>query len=82
MPVVNMTTMLSVVRRVLGYQMTIAEWIGTTLLLSGPYLATGSVWSVTHTDHLAHLGVTARVVSVLGAIVAWPVLVVADVCTT
>ena len=43
---------------------------------------TGSVWSVTHTDHLAHLGVTARVVSVLGAIAAWPVLLLTDVCMT
>ncbi|HYJ55038.1 MAG TPA: hypothetical protein VEX40_05880 [Mycobacterium sp.] len=42
----------------------------------------GFVWSVTHTGHLAHLGVPARVVSLLAAIVVWPVLVVADVCTT
>ena len=77
-----MTTMLSVVRRVLDYQMTIAEWIGTALLLGAPYLMIGSVWSVTHTDHLAHLGALAKVVSFLGAIVAWPMLLVADLCVT
>ena len=78
----NMTTMLAFVRRVLGYQMTIAEWIGTALLLGAPYLVIGFVWSVTHTGHLAQLGVPARVVSLLAAIMVWPVLVVADVCTT
>jgi hypothetical protein len=74
--------MLSVVRRVLDYRMTIAEWIGTAVLIGTPYLLIGGVWSLTHTDRLAHLDGPAHVVSFLGAIAAWPVMLVADVCMT
>lgn len=30
--------MLTAVRKVLGFQMTIAEWIGTAIILAVPYL--------------------------------------------
>lgn len=72
----------SVVHRVLGYRMTIAEWVGTALLLGAPYLVIGLAWSATHTDHLARLAGAAKGVSFLAAIVSWPVLLVTDVCRT
>jgi hypothetical protein len=47
--------------------MTIAEWIGTALVLAMPYLAVGVVWSLAHDWHL-------------GSIVGWPVQLVTTVC--
>ncbi|ABK72394.1 hypothetical protein DIQ79_10170 [Mycolicibacterium smegmatis] len=72
--------MLTAVRKVLGFQMTIAEWIGTAIILAVPYLAIGTLWSLTHTGHLAGMGRLDAAVSVLGSIAAWPVLLFTDVC--
>jgi apolipoprotein N-acyltransferase len=62
--------------------MTIAEWIGLGLLAGLPYLLIGVVWSSTHTAHLAELSGADVVVSFLGSIASWPVLLVSDVCMT
>ncbi|MDZ4268231.1 MAG: hypothetical protein U1D00_21505 [Mycobacterium sp.] len=72
--------MLSDLRRVLDYEMTVAEWIGAALLAGVPYLAVGVVWSLTHTADLAGLGAPEKAAAFLWAVVAWPVLLVADVC--
>ncbi|ULN38744.1 hypothetical protein [Mycolicibacterium smegmatis] len=72
--------MLTAVRKVLGFQMTIAEWIGTAIILAVPYLLIGTLWSLTHTGHLAGMDRLDAAVSVLGSIAAWPVLLFTDVC--
>jgi hypothetical protein len=36
--------MLSILRRVLSFEMTIAEWIGTAVMLAAPYLVIGALW--------------------------------------
>ena len=72
--------MLATVRKFLGFEMTIAEWIGTAILAAIPYLVVGVVWSLTHTDQLGGLTGIDRTVSFLGAIVSWPVLLFSDVC--
>jgi hypothetical protein len=41
--------MLGAVKRVLSFEMTIAEWIGTAAMLAAPYLAVGVLWSLTVT---------------------------------
>ena len=74
--------MITGLRRILGYQMTIAEWIGTALILGIPYLVIGVIWSLTHTDHVSGLAGTDLVVSLLGSIVSWPVLFFSNVCMT
>ena len=61
--------MLTAVRRVLGFQMTIAEWIGTAVMLAVPYLAIGVLWALTHAR--GRQG---------GSIVWWPVMLVSTVC--
>jgi hypothetical protein len=48
--------------------MTIAEWIGTAVMLAVPYLLVGALWSVTHSGN------------VLRSIAAWPALLVSSVC--
>ena len=74
--------MLTKLRQILDYQLTIAELIGIGLLLGIPYLAIGLVWSATHTEHLHDMRGADLVVSFLGSIAAWPVLLVANVCMT
>ena len=59
--------MLSTLRRILSFEMTIAEWIGTAAMLAAPYLVIGMVWSATHNWSF-------------GSIVWWPVQLVSAVC--
>ncbi|OMC36944.1 hypothetical protein A5740_05775 [Mycobacterium sp. GA-1841] len=72
--------MLTAVRKILEFRMTIAEWIGTAIILAVPYLLIGLIWSLTHTGHLADMRGADAVVSFLGAIVSWPVLLFTNVC--
>lgn len=74
--------MLTVARRILNFEMTIAEWIGTALMLAVPYLAVGLIWSLTHTAHLSDAHGADKVVSFLGSIASWPVLAVTNICMT
>ena len=62
--------------------MTIGELIVAALVLGTPYLIVGAFWSSTHTDHLHHMTGADLVVSYLGSIVSWPVLLFADVYVT
>jgi hypothetical protein len=61
-------TVLSTLRRVLSFEMTIAEWIGTAAMLAVPYLLVGLLWSLTQPE------------AVLKSIVLWPALLVSTVC--
>jgi hypothetical protein len=72
--------MLSVARRILSYEMTFAEWLGTALLLGTPYGVIGVLLAVLRPDHLAHLDGIQKVAAFVGSVVFWPVLLVADVC--
>ncbi|MDT5183787.1 MAG: hypothetical protein QOI29_1945 [Mycobacterium sp.] len=67
---INIVSMLGALRRLLGFQVTIGE------------LIVGVIWSSTHTEHLQHMAGADLVVSYLGSIVSWPLLLVADVCMT
>jgi hypothetical protein len=68
-----------VVRKVLGFEMTIAEWIGTAIMLAVPYLVIGIVWTAIATGQVAVPG-DSRVASIVASIVSWPALFVAAVC--
>ncbi|OBH99504.1 hypothetical protein [Mycobacterium sp. E2733] len=74
--------MLNRIRQVLDYQLTIAELLGLAVLLGTPYLIVGVIWSSTHTGHLRDMHGLDLVVSFLGSIVSWPVLIFANVCMT
>ncbi|RDH77280.1 hypothetical protein DVS77_17895 [Mycolicibacterium moriokaense] len=69
-------------RRMLGYRVSIGQLTVVAILLGTPYLIVGAIWSSTHTDHLTQMNGIDLVVSFLGAIVSWPVLLVANVCMT
>ena len=74
--------MLSALRRLLGYRVSVGELILVALIVGTPYLIVGVIWSSTHTEHLQHMDGIDLVVSYLGSIVSWPVLLFADVCMT
>nr|WP_090276131.1 hypothetical protein [Mycolicibacterium komanii]CRL69285.1 hypothetical protein CPGR_01483 [Mycolicibacterium komanii] len=74
--------MFGALRKLLGFQVTIGELITLALVLGTPYLLVGVFWSTTHTEHLRQMNGVDLVVSYLGAIVSWPVLLFADVCMT
>jgi hypothetical protein len=80
--IINIGAVLATLRKFLGFEMTIAEWIGTAILAAVPYLVIGMIWSATHTDRVSGLTGVDRVASVLGSIVSWPVLLFSDVCVT
>ena len=71
---------LTAVRKVLTFEMTIAEWLGTAVILAVPYLLIGMVWTAVAGDHLGWQG-NARIMSILASIVSWPVLLVSAACT-
>ena len=79
---INIVRMLGTLRRLLGFQVTIGELIVVALILGTPYLIVGVIWSSTHTEHLQRMAGADLVVSYLGSIVSWPVLLFADVCMT
>lgn len=66
--------------RLLSYRMSVGELIGLGLILGTPYLIVGLIWSLTHTAHLHEMQGVDLVVSFLGSIVSWPVLLFANVC--
>ena len=74
--------MLTKLRQLLSYQLTVAELIGIALVLGIPYLIVGVIWSSTHTEHLRQMQGADLVVSFLGSIVSWPVLLFSKVCMT
>jgi hypothetical protein len=73
---------LGALRRLLAFRVTVGELIMVALIVGTPYLIVGVFWSSTHTEHLQHMTGLDLVVSYLGSIVSWPVLLVADVCMT
>jgi hypothetical protein len=72
--------MLATLRKLLSSQMTIAEWMGTGLLLSLPYIALGIIWSVANAERFDGLRGADRALAVVGSVLAWPVLWLPNVC--
>lgn len=74
--------MFGALRRLLAFRVTVGELIMVALVIGTPYLVVGVFWASTHTEHLQHMAGLDMVVSYLGAIASWPVLLFADVCMT
>jgi hypothetical protein len=72
--------MLTTFSRLMDFELSIVEWIGIGLLLAGPYLIVGVVWSTTHAEPFQRMGGVELLVSVIGSIVLWPALLLANVC--
>ncbi|HLS75177.1 MAG TPA: hypothetical protein VK083_00095 [Nocardia sp.] len=74
--------MLKKLDRIFSYEMKVSEFIGTLIILAIPYGIIGVIWSVTHTSHLRDMHGIDVIVSFLGSIVCWPVLIFANVTMT
>ena len=74
--------MLAKLDRIFSYEMKVSEFLGTLIILGIPYGLIGLVWSLTHTSHLKQLHGIDVVMSFLGSIVCWPVLLFSNVYMT
>ncbi|OBK15043.1 hypothetical protein [Mycobacterium asiaticum] len=74
--------MLTLIRRVLSYQLAVGRLLAIGIVVGTPYLLVGAIWSNTHTEHLRELHSADMAVSYLGSVVSWPVLLFSDVCMT
>ncbi|MBF6355608.1 hypothetical protein IU449_13815 [Nocardia higoensis] len=74
--------MLKKLDRIFSYEMKVSEFLGTLIILAIPYGVIGLVWSLTHTSHLREMRGIDVIISFLGSIVCWPVLLVANVTMT
>ncbi len=72
--------MLDRIDKVLNFKVSILDLIVLALLVGIPYGLVGVVWAFTHTEHLSYMSGADKLFSFLGEIVAWPVLLVTDVC--
>lgn len=72
--------MLTSARRIMEYEMTLAEWIGAGLVLNAPYGVIGVLFSVFRPDHIEHADRLAKVAAFVGSVLFWPVLLLTDVC--
>ena len=72
--------MAAVLRRILDYEMTIAEWIGLMILVHLPYVLLGVAWTLWHPAHLAGTDGLEKAAALVGGIAFWPVLLVAQAC--
>jgi hypothetical protein len=77
---INIAAVFEMVHRVLTYRVSVAGLIGIGFLIGFPYLLVGVLWSLNHTEHLHQMHGADLVVSFLGQIVSWPVLLFSDVC--
>ncbi|BBX33571.1 hypothetical protein MMAG44476_33434 [Mycolicibacterium mageritense DSM 44476 = CIP 104973] len=66
----------------LNYRLSIRQLVYLALVVGVPYFVIGVVWALTHSDHIAGLTGLDKLFSLLGEIVAWPVLIIADVSLT
>lgn len=74
--------MFKMLDRILSYEMKVSEFLGTLILIGIPYGVIGVIWSLTHTDHLRDMHGVDVVISFLGSIVCWPVLIFSNVTMT
>lgn len=69
--------------KILDHEMKFSEFIGMLILVGIPYFIIGVAWTFTHTGHLEHVDNDVdKVISFLGSIVCWPVLLISDVTMT
>jgi hypothetical protein len=71
--------MVGAVKKVLSFEMTIAEWIGTALILAAPYVVIGIAWTALNLGQLDGRGLV-WLVQLIGSIAFWPALIFSAVC--
>jgi hypothetical protein len=74
--------MLGTLQRLLDVEMTIAEWLGTGFILAIPYLALGVAWTAANAERFDGLHGLQLILTLVGAVLSWPVLWLPGVCAT
>jgi hypothetical protein len=72
--------MLTRFRRLMDFELSLAELIGVGAILAGPYLLIGLIWTCTHAHSVDGLRGVQLLVSVMGSIALWPALLLGHVC--
>ena len=72
--------MLTTLRRLMDFELSLAELIGVGVILAGPYLLIGLVWTCTHAHSVDGLRGVELLVAVMGSIALWPALLLVHVC--
>jgi hypothetical protein len=72
--------MLTRFRRLMDFELSLAELIGVGVILAGPYLLIGLVWACTHAHSVDGLRGLELLVSVMGSIALWPALLLVHIC--
>lgn len=72
--------MLVLARRLLSFEMTIAEWIGTAVMLAVPHVALGVVWTAANLERFDALHGLRLVLGLIGSVLAWPVMLLPGMC--
>ena len=70
------------IKNLLDYRSSIRQLVYLAVVVGAPYLVIGMIWALTHSDHIAGLTGLDKLFSLLGEIVAWPVLIIANVTLT
>ncbi|CRZ17563.1 hypothetical protein [Mycolicibacterium neworleansense] len=70
------------IKSLLDFRLSIRQLLYLAIVVGLPYLVIGMVWALAHSDHIVGLTGPDKVFSLLGEIVAWPVLIIADVTLT
>ncbi|KIU16495.1 hypothetical protein [Mycolicibacterium llatzerense] len=65
---------------VFSFEMTIAEWLGSAVMLAAPYLVLGVLWAVTHTGAFEAAHGLDRVLVFVRTVVFWPMLLLTSMC--
>lgn len=70
------------IKNLLDYRLSIRQLVYLAIVVGVPYFVIGMVWALTHSDHIVGLTGLDKLFSLLGEIVAWPVLIIANVSLT
>lgn len=75
-----MPQVLDAMRKLMAFEMTIAEWIGTALMLAAPYAVLGVVWTAVNYDRFEALHGIRLIGALIAGVLVWPVLLLPGVC--
>ncbi|MUM23627.1 hypothetical protein FZI91_18260 [Mycobacterium sp. CBMA271] len=67
------------IKDLLDRRLSIRQLVYLVIVVGVPYLVIGLIWAMTHRGHLEQLTGLDKLFSMLGEIVAWPVLIIANV---
>ncbi|QCH24196.1 hypothetical protein DSM43276_02459 [Mycobacteroides salmoniphilum] len=67
------------IKDLLDRRLSIRQLVYLAIVVGVPYFVIGVIWAMTHRDHLEQLTGLDKLFSMLGEIVAWPVLIIANV---